>query len=245
MYFLFKFFVCVVAMSTAILGAKIPARNCNGRTMSQCREPLKILSGNREFSFAANKQELDLLCPDVLEGLTCIDDYYRDCMDPHERAHFYRLYAGSSLVLRDLCQEGPFQEEYLMHAPCLTVAQTGNEVCGAKYQSKINLIMKYPNGTLRENLSSDDNIRKLCCSFRTYLNCSEENTRVQCGEDTAEFATRFLYKMASSLIELHCYKYNPGTPECYDIEHTDNKSAAMSISFVLISAIVFLQNWVI
>lgn len=40
----------------------------------------------------------------------CIHSYTRRCMSLHQRDHFHSLYRGTSTVIKDLCQEGPYQE---------------------------------------------------------------------------------------------------------------------------------------
>lgn len=49
-------------------------------------------------------------CRDLNAGLRCIDEYTRRCMAPHQRSHFNKLYASSSMVIQEICQEGPYQD---------------------------------------------------------------------------------------------------------------------------------------
>lgn len=51
-----------------------------------------------------------LFSSDINEGLRCIDNYTRTCMDPRQRGHFYRLYSGTSLVIQEICEEGSYQD---------------------------------------------------------------------------------------------------------------------------------------
>ena len=44
-----------------------------------------------------------------MEGLRCIDDFTVRCLDREHRAYFNTLYAGTTQVIVDLCQEGSYQ----------------------------------------------------------------------------------------------------------------------------------------
>jgi hypothetical protein len=45
-----------------------------------------------------------------MEGLRCIDDFTMKCLDREHRAYFNTLYAGTTQVIIDLCQEGDYQK---------------------------------------------------------------------------------------------------------------------------------------
>lgn len=44
-----------------------------------------------------------------MDGLRCIDDFTLRCLDREHRAYFNTLYAGTTQVIVDLCQEGAYQ----------------------------------------------------------------------------------------------------------------------------------------
>ena len=44
-----------------------------------------------------------------MDGLRCIDDFTLRCLDREHRAYFNTLYAGTTQVIVDLCQEGTYQ----------------------------------------------------------------------------------------------------------------------------------------
>ena len=44
-----------------------------------------------------------------MDGLRCIDDFMLRCLDREHRAYFNTLYAGTTQVIVDLCQEGTYQ----------------------------------------------------------------------------------------------------------------------------------------
>jgi hypothetical protein len=45
-----------------------------------------------------------------MEGLRCIDEFTLKCLDREHRAYFNTLYAGTTQVIIDLCQEGDYQK---------------------------------------------------------------------------------------------------------------------------------------
>ena len=50
-----------------------------------------------------------------MDGLRCIDDFTLRCLDREHRAYFNTLYAGTTQVIVDLCQEGPYQSGMSAH----------------------------------------------------------------------------------------------------------------------------------
>ena len=50
-----------------------------------------------------------------MDGLRCIDDFTLRCLDREHRAYFNTLYAGTTQVIVDLCQEGPYQSGTFTH----------------------------------------------------------------------------------------------------------------------------------
>lgn len=56
-------------------------------------------------------------------------------MNIHQRDHFNKLYHGTNEVIHELCEEGPYQEDFLRHAPCMRHVKKDYEVCAVSYQS--------------------------------------------------------------------------------------------------------------
>jgi len=113
------------------------SEDCAPAAMSRCTDPLKVVTDNRDLGFATSMDELQEMCPKLLEGLRCIDDFTVRCLDREHRAYFNTLYAGTTQVIVDLCQEGSYQSDYLRHAPCMRQVQSGYERCASEYQQRI------------------------------------------------------------------------------------------------------------
>ena len=114
----------------------------------------------------------------LMEGLRCIDDFTVRCLDREHRAYFNTLYAGTTQVIVDLCQEGSYQSgkyinlkvlelmkfctpsesislmflliytDYLRHAPCMRQVQSGYERCASEYQQRIKSLNSGAGGIL-------------------------------------------------------------------------------------------------
>jgi len=189
----------------------VEANKCSADAMSRCTDPLKVVTDNKDLGFATSKDELDEMCPKLMDGLRCIDDFTTSCLDADHRAYFNTLYTGTTQVIMDLCQTGQYQTEYLKHARCMRDAQTEYESCVDVYQLRIKALNK---GEIATPSEEDDNVQVLCCSFQRYLHCSEQVVNSTCGAGTAGFTKKFLDRMSGPLVQQHCQHYEYGSEMC-------------------------------
>uniref|UniRef100_A0A6B2E887 Putative conserved secreted protein n=1 Tax=Phlebotomus kandelakii TaxID=1109342 RepID=A0A6B2E887_9DIPT len=221
-----------IALSVVILLSltirRSQAEQCGQEELARCSRPLQVLSSTSDLTIATNKEELNEICPDLYGGLHCIRSYTRRCMSLQHRNHFNKLYHGTNQVIRDLCREGHYQNDYLRHAPCLRMVKPDYEICAKKYQdtiSRISLLEQRGIGN-----ATDDTVAIVCCSFREYLDCSERTARRMCGEETAAFTRRFLDKMADSLIREHCEDYSVTSGWCsYELSASSRNSLSVAL----------------
>jgi hypothetical protein len=118
-----------------------------------------------ELSFAPKREELAELCPDLDQGLKCIRSYTRRCMSLPKRQQFLKLYKGTEEVIRDLCHEGHFQNEFLKHASCLETVKPQHQKCAVKYQETMSSVNRprASNQTAdQEQQSTNDDVKKVC-----------------------------------------------------------------------------------
>lgn len=194
-----------------VLGTSISSVSCNkcsADAMSKCTDPLKVVTDNKDLGFATSKDELDEMCPKLMDGLRCIDDFTTKCLDEDHRAYFNTLYTGTTQVIMDLCKTGEYQTEYLKHARCMRNAQTEYESCVDIYQLRIKSLNK---GEISAPKDEEDNVQVLCCSFQRYLHCSEQVVNSTCGAHTAGFTKQFLDRMSGPLVQQHCQHYEHGS----------------------------------
>ena len=150
-----------------------------------------------DLSFASSKEELEKMCPKLMDGLTCINSFTVRCLTRDRRSYFNMLYNGTMQVIEDLCMEGPYQTDYLRHAPCMKRVQSEYQACSDRYQEKLKLIQSD-----QTEDSSPDKVGLLCCSFQEYLDCSQQVVNVTCGFHTASFTKGFLDRMATPLAKV-------------------------------------------
>lgn len=205
------------------------AEQCGQEELAKCANSLQKLSSS-DLSIAKNKEELDVLCPELTQGLHCIRSYTRRCMTLSQRDHFNKLYHGTSQVINDLCNNDDYQKEFLQHSPCLDRVRQSYEICASEYQNTMTLIsqersidehtekpsmVSSNNNKNNNNEKTSDDVKNICCSFRQYLDCSEHAARRICGESTGKFIRGFLDRMGNSIIKMYCNDYQLGSEKCY------------------------------
>lgn len=189
--------------------------DCNNNDIAECVELLEVLT-NKDLGFAATVDELNKMCPVLLNGLQCIDNYTRRCLTQKHRDYFNKLYAGTIRVIKDLCNtRGRYQEEYIRHAPCMRQVNPKYNVCSVTYHQKTVSLnhMQDASASLSED-EKNRNVIILCCSFQEYLQCSERVVFETCGNETALFTKEFLDRMAGPIVQFKCTKYAPGSRVC-------------------------------
>jgi len=183
---------------------------CSPDIMSRCTEPLRVVTDNKDLGFASSQEELQDMCPKLIEGLRCIDNFTENCLEREHRAYFNTLYTGTTQVIMDLCNAGDYQTEYLSHAQCMRNAQADYQLCAGEYQLRI----KSLNEVKSEATNTEQNVQVLCCSFKQYLSCSEEAVNETCGQSTAKFTKGFLDRMSGPLVQAHCQNYSADPDIC-------------------------------
>lgn len=218
----------VALFTTALysLLASCRGEECGHEELVKCARPLEKISSNDLGLVVTKKEELNKLCPDLEEGMKCITRYTLNCMKEKQREHFNLLYTSTNKVIMELCHDGPYQDEFLKHAPCMQKVKAEYEMCSRTYQ-KATLQM--------ENISNrtavtEEKLKSVCCAFTEYLECSHHTVRRQCGDDTARFTKDFLDRMANSLLKTHC------TYTCAILNgsSTPNLSAIMPMTLILL-----------
>lgn len=248
--------------------AKIKAENCGQEELARCARPFQVLQSSTDLSIATKKEELDKICPDLTTGLQCIRSYTRRCMTLEQRDRFNKLYNGTHQFVRDLCREGPYQNEFLSHAPCLQRVKPDYEVCGRRYHNTVSVItqqqqqqhhhehhhehqarherhhqqqqqQQLQNHHTTEGRNAEDDVRTVCCSFIEYLDCSEGAAKKTCGSDTAKFTRGFLDKMSSTLITMYCEDYYRSN-KCPSAQSSATPASLQSSSHLLLLLLALL-----
>lgn len=208
-----KLYTSSELVSIFLLGLlkNVVSDTCSAQAMSRCTDPLRVVTDNKDLGFATSHDELQQMCPKLMDGLHCIDNFTQMCLQREHRAYFNTLYTGTTQVIVELCRPGDYQREYLEHAPCMRKAQTEYEACADEYQLRI----KHLNKMEKKNDDDEEkNVQVLCCSFQRYLHCSERVVNSTCGSYTANFTKGFLDRMSGPLVQGHCQDYSMGSDMC-------------------------------
>ncbi|XP_060522888.1 uncharacterized protein LOC132699914 [Cylas formicarius] len=244
-------FAVLSALFLTVVTSKVRANErCSAEELMQCSKPLSVLDSG--LTFVSSKTDLDRICPDLKEAIRCIHQYTRVCMTFNNRRHFKKLFHGTGEMVNNLCKNGTYQEEYLRHAPCMQRVEPENEICFKKYAKQMNEIqskspienvsepdlVSYQTYQKRKRDAADEGIKNVCCSFQEYVDCSTKTTRNTCGNEAAEFSRKFLDKMSTNMIQLHCQNYGPR--ECGLITSSTTRTRTSFLSILFISIIPFL-----
>lgn len=189
--------------------------DCNNNDITECVGLLEALT-NEDLGFAATVFELNEMCPVLLKGLLCIDNYTRRCLTHSHREYFNKLYAGTIRVIKDLCNsQGKYQQEYIRHAPCMRTVNSEYNRCSEIYHQKTADLNHISDAVATlDDEEKNRNVITLCCSFQEYLQCSERVVFDTCGNETASFTKEFLDRMAGPIVQFKCLNYAPGSQVC-------------------------------
>ena len=186
--------------------------DCSPHQMASCTDPLTLLTDKPDLGLGSSMEELQSMCPKLRDGLTCINTFTVRCLDSDQRNYFNILYSGIIQVIEDMCRPGPYQTDYLRHSACMSRVQPEYQQCSADYQARLRLVQHEA-----ASQSSEQEVAVLCCSFQSYLACSQGVVNQTCGRETAVFTAQFLDRMAAPLAQGHCHTFTPGSLTCMEL----------------------------
>lgn len=100
-------FVVVPVLKTRVArGAS--SYSCGQEELVRCAQPLQVFT-DAGLTFVASKKDLDVICPDLREGLRCVHSYTNRCMTLAQKTHFNKLFHGTSSMVKELCSNGTYQ----------------------------------------------------------------------------------------------------------------------------------------
>ncbi|KMQ95860.1 hypothetical protein RF55_3896 [Lasius niger] len=91
--------------------------------------------------------------------MKCITRYTINCMKEKQREHFNSLYTGTNKAIMELCHDGPYQDEFLKHAPCMQKVKAEYEMCYKKYQKTTMEMEKASNRSIG---GTQEDLKSLC-----------------------------------------------------------------------------------
>ena len=225
-----------------------PEPDCSPRQMTSCTDPLTLLTEKPDLGLGSSLEELQSMCPKLMDGLTCINTFTVRCLNTDQRTYFNILYAGIIQVIEDMCRPGPYQTDYLRHSACMTLVQPEYQQCSVEYQTKLRAVQHQHRA---DSQTSEQDVAVLCCSFQSYLACSQGVVNKTCGRETAVFTAQFLDRMAAPLAQGHCHTFTPGSLKCLDLALTFSssstttsvlESASLHLSIINLSFVLLLTS---
>lgn len=139
---LIRFHLFCLLLSIVSVSLRTIREDCGQEELSRCAKPLQLLQSTADLSFAPKREELDKLCPEFNNGLRCIGSYTRRCMTHIQRDQFNKIYQGTNELIKDLCNEGDYQNEFLKHSSCLQTVKPRHVKCADRYQQTMSSIFK-------------------------------------------------------------------------------------------------------
>lgn len=103
---------------------------------------------------------------------------------------------------------------------------------------QLNITMRR-NRTTGDDISDQESMKSVCCAFREYLACSEHTVRRTCGNDAAYFTRNFLGKISSSLIRMHCDRFEVLPGSCGEPYRNSATSISLYGSFAITLTTMF------
>ena len=165
-----------------------------------------ILLGGSTEGIATSENELNKQCGFLREADTCLRNYTRRCATPLHRELIAFVTEGSLRLLSEYCRRGSnLQQSYLKHAKCLNSAHRAQRVCVKDLQAALELIAQ---------VEWDKRIPAGCCSYRRFVQCTENLVEDSCGKDAVEFMNLLLRMAVSRLPDIVCQGYGPENAEC-------------------------------
>ncbi|XP_076288675.1 uncharacterized protein LOC143213065 [Lasioglossum baleicum] len=173
------------------------SQECGHERLMNCARPLERINSD-DLSLTIMKDGQNQLCSEFESSIKCIQTFTIDCLEENQREHFNNLYAGTNKAVMELCQDGPFLDELVKHADCMHKMEPQHELCQKRYQRIIEEVAKQKHNV------TDQSMKRVCCGFKEYLDCSHHTARRHCGDDTAQFTKEFLDRVSGSLLGTYC-----------------------------------------
>ncbi|CAG9865007.1 unnamed protein product [Phyllotreta striolata] len=218
---------------------------CSFQNLIECTKRISELTTDAGLPLFNSKSDLEKMCPNLKDSIKCIHGFTRKCMVKEDRMHFRKVFYGTGLMIHDLCRPGRYQTEYLKYAPCMINASMDNQICFETYTTSMERFKSnsveleqihndFENILRRRREAPNEVIKNICCAFQRYAECSTAAVNKKCGSETANFSIRFLMKMSSSMLKVHCSEYGKIGCSPESIQSKSIPVMGLSISSLLI-----------
>ncbi|KAF8767661.1 uncharacterized protein LOC129967034 [Argiope bruennichi] len=201
MFFVLSLVVC--ALGVSLQGAE--AASCHLREVDLCLAT--VLLGASE-GIPANDEELDKVCEPVQEGIECIGNYSASCFTPLLQEVFDMAMYEPKKYQNLMCTHGTDERaEYLKHAPCLQKALSNDNV-----RPHLEDLMAGLEKAAESQFQ--DRVPIMCCGLQRMYKNLLDIVEGQCGKGVVDQGGALIGMSASSISDIFCRGYEPGTPRC-------------------------------
>ncbi|CAD7084213.1 unnamed protein product [Hermetia illucens] len=191
-------------------------------------ELLKFLSISK---IPVTKSEIVGKCDVFQQGMKCIDEYTKKCIEAEKRKLFDSTVFGAKSFLKKLCYDSHFQADYLRHKECFVFIEDDWQRCSSQFLT-----------ILTEELHSVDNRSKnisnkfmqFCCSRYAYEQCIGNSAKIKCHKTSANFVENVVQILSRERHFHNCKRYEDLL--CSSAE-TNSINVFVLYSIVVISSI--------
>ncbi|GFR25885.1 uncharacterized protein TNCT_340261 [Trichonephila clavata] len=213
------------------------APRCNDSDLKGCMEELKVLTNNQDLAFAQTEHELSQTCGHLQDAMQCVNNFTSRCFDETQRELYRTLTSGAQQLLADLCTKGSgFRSKYLIHASCYRNLSSEYRKCADSYLTQQETAKK-------EDMPVKDKLRKSCCLFDGYKECTRVAVLHKCSPEAADLGEQIVTKAGGPLVQTHCANFKHNTPDC--AFHTSSAISKMPfpVLFVVCFLLLFLSMY--
>ncbi|XP_052125606.1 uncharacterized protein LOC113207301 [Frankliniella occidentalis] len=170
-----------------------------------CKEYLKtcldqlpaILSQHELKGIPTSLQELDTACHAFTTGMTCVDNFTRNCLEKDKQKWVENTVAGAKATFSMLCKNKAFRDQYLKYSSCFLKSSVneGWDHCAGRF---IGLVQEE---MARNSSRHEERIMELCCARHGFLKCVYGLAKHKCGTSSAVFLRSIAETLSSVRVE--------------------------------------------
>ncbi|CAL8121700.1 unnamed protein product [Orchesella dallaii] len=193
---------------------------CNDTKAKELDECWSKLPPVKDHGIPSTPQALENACKVFDTGMECVDNWSKACLSKQDQNKVTSSVVGALETYRFLCTDRKFRREFLSHADCYKRISPHWDDCARKFIDSLKRV-----DHVRDVLS-------LCCIRFRYIQCVTEVANNFCSKN----ATRFLQKLAESLVRSEMRTYHPsqcinvGPKNCSEVSSAQSSTKFFSIS---------------
>ncbi|XP_071040366.1 uncharacterized protein [Parasteatoda tepidariorum] len=216
----------------------ISAPNCNEKDLMSCMEELKVFTNNQDLAFAQTEEELSQTCHHLQEAMQCVNSFTSRCFDSGQIDLYRQMTKGAQSLLTDLCTEdSKFRKEYLIHASCYRNLSADYRRCADSY-------LLQQEAAKKDNLSVQDRLRRSCCLFDGYRECTRIAVEQKCNVEAARLGEQIITKAGGPMVQTHCASFKHDSEDCRMASSGNFLSSfPTSLILIVIVSIVFSRHY--